>query len=73
MQNACKRLELAKLSHDGVYDIDEEKQNIPPEILEEGHRIITLCKDTAGSDPCDTAYMMHKCYHDANPEVSTHL
>jgi hypothetical protein len=29
-----------------VYDIDEEKENIPPEIVEEGHRIINKCKGT---------------------------
>jgi hypothetical protein len=29
-----------------VYDIDEERENIPPEIVEEGHRIINKCKDT---------------------------
>jgi hypothetical protein len=23
------------------------------------------------ADPCETAFQMHKCYHDENPEVST--
>jgi hypothetical protein len=36
-----------QLSHDGVYDIDEEKENIPPEIIEEGHRIVHNCQDTS--------------------------
>jgi hypothetical protein len=26
-----------------------------------------------GADPCDTAYQLHKCYHDENPEVSTRI
>jgi hypothetical protein len=37
---------LYQLSHDGVYNIDEERENIPPEILEEGHRIINTCNGT---------------------------
>ncbi|XP_023722108.1 general odorant-binding protein 69a-like [Cryptotermes secundus] len=65
----CLMMGLSSLSHDGVYDIDEEKENIPPEILDEGHRILAKCKDTKGSDPCDTAYQIHKCYHDENPEL----
>nr|ACI30686.2 odorant-binding protein [Periplaneta americana] len=65
----CVMNELNSLSHDGVYDIDEERQNIPPEILEEGHRIINKCKDTTGSDACDIAFNMHRCYHDADPEL----
>jgi hypothetical protein len=36
-----------QLSHEGVYDVDEEKENIPPEILEEGHRIIAKCQETS--------------------------
>ncbi|KDR09909.1 general odorant-binding protein 69a-like [Zootermopsis nevadensis] len=65
----CLMVELDSLSHDGVYDIEEEKGNIPPEIVEEGHRIISVCKGTQGADACDTAYQLHKCYHDANPEL----
>jgi len=36
-----------------VYDIDEEKENVPPEILEEGHRILNKCRDTS---KCHTKY-----------------
>jgi hypothetical protein len=42
-----KRELCHQISHEGVYDIDEEKENIPPEILEEGHRIIAKCQDTS--------------------------
>nr|WCP86623.1 odorant binding protein 7 [Coptotermes formosanus] len=65
----CVMVELDSLSHDGVYNVDAEKENVPPEILDEGHRILHKCKDTKGADPCDTAYQIHKCYHDENPEL----
>jgi hypothetical protein len=35
-----------QMSDQGDFNIDEELQNVPPEIVEEGHRIIKACHDT---------------------------
>jgi hypothetical protein len=35
-----------QLNDNGEFNIDEELQNVPPEIMEEGHRIIKTCHDT---------------------------
>ncbi|PSN48084.1 hypothetical protein C0J52_03447 [Blattella germanica] len=58
-----------KLNDQGEFNIDEELENVPPEILEEGHRIIKACHGTEGADGCDTAYQIHRCYHRENPEL----
>ncbi|XP_069702576.1 general odorant-binding protein 56d-like [Periplaneta americana] len=65
----CVMIELLALNDEGEFNIDEELENVPPEILEEGHRIIKACHGTQGSSACDTAYQMHKCYHNQNPEL----
>ncbi|XP_069702588.1 general odorant-binding protein 56d-like [Periplaneta americana] len=65
----CAMVELLALNDHGEFNIDEELENVPPEILEEGHRIVKFCSTTVGADPCDTAYQIHKCYHNANPEL----
>ncbi|XP_063227106.1 general odorant-binding protein 69a-like [Bacillus rossius redtenbacheri] len=65
----CIMNELAALDHAGTFNLEEELLNVPPEVKEEGHRIVTACQHTKGADPCDTAYQLHKCYHDANPEL----
>ena len=36
-----------QLSEDGIYNIDEEMLNVPPEIKEEGHRILNICQHTS--------------------------
>jgi hypothetical protein len=35
-----------QLNDDGDFNIDEELQNVPPEIIEEGHRIVKTCHGT---------------------------
>ncbi|KAJ9593295.1 hypothetical protein L9F63_015170, partial [Diploptera punctata] len=66
----CVMVELLALNEEGEFNIDEELENVPPEILEEGHRIIKACHGTQGADACDAAYQMHRCYHRENPSVS---
>nr|AGM32399.1 odorant-binding protein [Coptotermes formosanus] len=65
----CVMVELLALNEQGEFNIDEELENVPPEIMEEGHRIINACKRTPGKGACDKAYQMHKCYHNENPEL----
>ncbi|KAK7872349.1 hypothetical protein R5R35_002793 [Gryllus longicercus] len=63
----CIMVQFSALSEDGVFVVEEELENVPPEIKEEGHRIVLACKDTSGADACDTAYQMHRCYNSSNP------
>jgi hypothetical protein len=35
-----------QLNEAGDFNIDEELQNVPPEIVEEGHRIVKECHGT---------------------------
>ncbi|KDR09910.1 general odorant-binding protein 83a-like [Zootermopsis nevadensis] len=65
----CVMVELMALNDEGDFNVDEELQNVPPEIVEEGHRIVKTCHGTPGKDPCDKAYQVHKCYHKENPEL----
>nr|CAD7415023.1 unnamed protein product [Timema poppensis] len=62
-----------KLDHQGTFNLEEELKNVPPEVQEEGHRIVHACQDTQGDDPCDTAFRIHKCYHNTNPEPQLEL
>ncbi|CAG2067650.1 unnamed protein product [Timema podura] len=57
------------MDHQGAFNLEEELKNVPPEVQEEGHKIVHACQNTQGDDPCDTAFRIHKCYHDKNPEV----
>nr|AKI84368.1 OBP10 [Holotrichia parallela] len=43
--------------------LDVVKAKIPPEHdRERAFAILDLCKDLKGSDGCETAYAIHKCY-----------
>jgi hypothetical protein len=35
-----------QLNENGEFNIDEELENVPPEIIEEGHRVVKACQQT---------------------------
>ncbi|XP_067000381.1 general odorant-binding protein 69a [Anabrus simplex] len=65
----CIMVQIDSLSDDGVFSLEAELDNVPPEIREEGHRIVHDCKTTTGVDACDTAYQIHMCYNRSNPQL----
>lgn len=57
------------MNEDAELQIDVIKSRIPSEAnRNDALEIIEKCKDVKGSDSCDTAYAIHKCYfqHAAN-------
>jgi hypothetical protein len=46
-----------QLNDDGEFNIDEELENVPPEILEEGHRVIKACSQTRTDFSLFTIYI----------------
>ncbi|XP_063233521.1 uncharacterized protein LOC134537188 [Bacillus rossius redtenbacheri] len=65
----CVMRQLESLDEDGNFSIEEELQNVPPEIKEEGDRIVKACAHIKSPDQCETAYRIHRCYHNESPEV----
>jgi hypothetical protein len=47
-----------QLNEKGEFNIDEELENVPPEILEEGHRVIRACQETSMDFTLFTIYMI---------------
>ncbi|XP_049853474.1 general odorant-binding protein 83a-like [Schistocerca gregaria] len=65
----CIMIEFNSLSEDGVFVLEEELENIPPEIKEEGHRVVHSCKHINHDEACQTAYQIHQCYKQSDPEL----
>lgn len=59
----CFYTKAGFLTEQGELLLDVVKAKIPAEHnREKALAIIELCKDLKGSDPCETAYAIHKCY-----------
>nr|AZK90220.1 odorant binding protein 16 [Holotrichia oblita] len=59
----CFYTKAGFFSEKGELLLDVVKTKIPPEHeREKALTIIELCKDLKGSDACETAYAIHKCY-----------
>jgi len=61
-----------QLNEQGEFNIDEELENVPPEILEEGHRIIKACQQTRTDFTLFTTYtfLIRRINNDSVVDVS---
>ncbi|CAH1368754.1 unnamed protein product [Tenebrio molitor] len=67
----CLLSQTGCISDDGVVDIDATIELLPPEMKEVGTPIVKKCGAKTGANPCESAWLTHKCYLEMNPEVYT--
>nr|AMP19489.1 odorant binding protein 7 [Tomicus yunnanensis] len=53
---------------DGTIDVDAMVAVLPEEIQEATEPIIRKCGSIIGANPCDSAWLTHKCYYKEGPE-----
>ncbi|XP_048520680.1 uncharacterized protein LOC109537273 [Dendroctonus ponderosae] len=56
--------------NDGTIDVDAMVAVLPEEIQEATEPIIRKCGSIIGANPCDSAWLTHKCYYKEGPEIN---
>lgn len=67
----CFYLKAGFINDAAELQLDVIKSKIPKEAnRERALEIIEKCKDVKGSDPCETAYAIHRCYFNSTRSIA---
>ncbi|XP_063918462.1 general odorant-binding protein 69a-like [Zophobas morio] len=65
----CLLTQTACISDDGVVDVEATIALLPDEMRKVSEPIIRKCGAKMGANPCESAWLTHKCYMESNPDV----
>ncbi|XP_050309871.1 general odorant-binding protein 83a-like [Anthonomus grandis grandis] len=65
----CLLDQMAIIDDDGIIDVDAMVAVLPDELKEKTEPIIRKCGTQKGANPCENAWLTHKCYYKEGPEI----
>ncbi|RZB40611.1 general odorant-binding protein 69a-like, partial [Asbolus verrucosus] len=67
----CLLTQTGCISDDGVVDVEATIALLPPEMQDAAAPVIRQCGAKMGANPCESAWLTHKCYLETKPEVGS--
>nr|ALR72495.1 odorant binding protein 7 [Colaphellus bowringi] len=64
----CIMAQMACIDEDGIIDEDATIAVLPEEYRNQAEPVIKKCGTKKGSNPCENAWLTHKCYQNEAPE-----
>ncbi|XP_018579718.1 general odorant-binding protein 69a-like [Anoplophora glabripennis] len=65
----CIMKHSGSMSDDGTVDVEAIVANLPDEIKNNGASVVRACGTKVGANPCENAWLTHKCYLQTGPNV----
>ncbi|XP_012264278.2 B2 protein-like [Athalia rosae] len=65
----CFLVKNGIMSEANEIEIEKSLRHLPRKLQEGSRKILERCKNKRGSDSCDTAFQIAKCYFQEHPEV----
>nr|WJJ63282.1 odorant binding protein 24 [Pachyrhinus yasumatsui] len=65
----CLLAQMAIIDDDGTIDAEAMVAVLPEEFQDSVAPVIRKCGSKKGANPCDNAWLTHKCYYQESPET----
>ncbi|XP_049821933.1 general odorant-binding protein 83a-like [Aethina tumida] len=65
----CLLVQMALISDDGIIDPEGTIALLPEEQQDIAAPIVRACGTKIGANPCENAWLTHKCYAEGNPDI----
>ncbi|XP_017761848.1 PREDICTED: general odorant-binding protein 56d-like [Eufriesea mexicana] len=65
----CFMMRHGILDKNAKVDVQRALRHLPRSLQDSSKKLFNKCKSTQGSNPCDRAYEMVKCYVEHHPEI----